>query len=101
MHFARRNTPQRTAVHLLKASRHGHSPLLISSGILLLALGAFLGMLWGFRIGVREGRSTAELSTREHWVDLLETFDQRHPFPCRASERSDAAVTHLTGRQET
>ncbi len=75
--------------------------LLISSGILLLAFGAFLGTLWGFRIGVREGRSTAELNTREHWVDLLETSISVTRSRAAHPSRGDAAVTHLTGRQET
>jgi hypothetical protein len=75
--------------------------LLISSGILLLALGAFLGALWGFRVGVREGRTSAEMNTREHWVDLLETSISVTRSRAAHPSRGDAAVTHLTGRQDS
>jgi hypothetical protein len=75
--------------------------LLISSGILLLTVGVFVGMLWGFRIGQREGRSTAELQTREHWVELLETSISVTRSRSAHPSRGDAAVSDLTGRQKS
>ena len=75
--------------------------LLITAGIVLLGFGVFLGTLWGFRNGLREGRSTAEQATREHWVDLLETSISVTRSRAAHPSRGAAARVDLTGRQET
>jgi hypothetical protein len=75
--------------------------LLIFSSILLLGLGAFAGALWGFRVGVRDGRRSAEMARREHWVDLLETSISVTRSRAAHPSRGDRAEVDLTGRQES
>ncbi|MHB1138286.1 MAG: hypothetical protein ACYC2O_04960 [Microthrixaceae bacterium] len=75
--------------------------LLLSSAVLLFALGLFLGVAWGFRTGLRDGQSAARMATREHWVDLLETSISESRSRAAHPSRGDAAIAHLTGRQET
>lgn len=73
--------------------------LLIACALLILCIGVFIGALWGFRTGLREGQSSAELATRERWVDLLETSISESRSRAAHPSRGDAAVADLTGRQ--
>lgn len=75
--------------------------LIVSSLVLVFACGLFVGVLWGFRTGLRDGRSSAQVATREHWVDLLETSIGETRSRAAHPSRGDAAIAHLTGRQET
>jgi hypothetical protein len=75
--------------------------LLVSSAVLIFSVGLFLGVLWGFRTGLRDGQSSAQVATREHWVDLLESSISESRSRASHPSRGDAAVASLTGRQET
>ncbi len=75
--------------------------LLSSAAVLVFAVGLFLGVLWGFRTGLRDGQSAARMATQEHWVDLLETSISESRSRAAHPSRGDAAVAYLTGRQES
>lgn len=53
------------------------SELAVSAAILgivlvTLGLGAFVGLVAGYRFGQREGRREAELNREQHWIEMLE-----------------------------
>jgi len=75
--------------------------LLTAAALLILAIGVFIGAFWGFRNGVREGRSSAELEQRERWVDLLETSISESRSRAAHPSRGAAATSDLTGRQKS
>ena len=76
-------------------------PLLLTAALLILSIGVFIGAYWGFHNGMREGRSSAEMERREHWVDLLETSISESRSRAAHPSRGDAAVSDLTGRQKS
>jgi membrane protein DedA with SNARE-associated domain len=67
-------------------------------GILLITLGvgAFVGMVIGYRFGQREGRGEAELNREQHWVDLLERSVSQTRSRAAHPSRSGSDPEHST-----
>lgn len=72
------------------------SAALLGLALALLGVGAFAGLVVGFRVGQRDGRREAELNRQAHWVDMLErSFSQARSRAAHPS-RSDADPERLS-----
>lgn len=75
--------------------------LLLTAALLVLSIGVFIGAYWGFRNGVRDGRSSAEMERRANWVEMLETSISESRSRAAHPSRGDASNSDLTGRQKS